>query len=363
MNLKIIALFCILYSLFYTNFLSAQSSMTMPVLLENPDARSSGMGEAGTAISDDISATYLNPAGLGFLKKTIIDNQKYDFFGVSLAYNKVSSNIISDMSLFNIAVASYLPTFRGCFALDLSRNYLGESHHTDASGNPKGKFASIEYLIGLAYGISFSEQFAAGAKIKYFLSDLAPAMGTIMSETSSAGLAFDLALMLHPQINIGTNPFLDKHFLSFGLTLQNMGGKVDYLKSSEPLPTVLKLGTAINFNYEKTHKLTLAADAVKLLIRRNSLTTDPFPLSLGSSWKNEGGFIWKFGAEYWYEHIFALRLGHYFEPAVMGNRSYYTFGCSFHYYFAQLDLRYATSSGITQDFTNGFKFTLKIAGD
>ena len=40
---------------------------TVPFLLISPDARTSGMGEAGTAIADDINAIYWNPAGLGFL--------------------------------------------------------------------------------------------------------------------------------------------------------------------------------------------------------------------------------------------------------------------------------------------------------
>jgi long-subunit fatty acid transport protein len=40
----------------------------VPFLLISPDARASGMGEAGTAIADNINAIFWNPGGLGFLR-------------------------------------------------------------------------------------------------------------------------------------------------------------------------------------------------------------------------------------------------------------------------------------------------------
>src|SRR5512133_3759592 len=44
------------------------ASTAVPFLLISPAARTSASGEAGVALSDDASATFWNPAGLGFQK-------------------------------------------------------------------------------------------------------------------------------------------------------------------------------------------------------------------------------------------------------------------------------------------------------
>ena len=44
----------------------AQTSTAVPFMLISPNARNSGLGEAGVALSDDVSAVFWNPAGLGF---------------------------------------------------------------------------------------------------------------------------------------------------------------------------------------------------------------------------------------------------------------------------------------------------------
>jgi long-subunit fatty acid transport protein len=53
--------------LFPIDVFSQAGGASVPFLRISPDARSSGMGEAGVAVADDANAVYWNPAGLGFL--------------------------------------------------------------------------------------------------------------------------------------------------------------------------------------------------------------------------------------------------------------------------------------------------------
>ena len=72
---KSFAYFCVCLSVisiisFKSNELYSQSSNStgVPFLLIGPNSRFGGMGETGTAISDDATAMHWNPSGLAFQK-------------------------------------------------------------------------------------------------------------------------------------------------------------------------------------------------------------------------------------------------------------------------------------------------------
>src|SRR5438105_1756828 len=61
-----VLIFLGLIVLFLPQFAAAQGESAVPFLLIAPNARADGMGEAGTALADDASAAFWNPAGLAF---------------------------------------------------------------------------------------------------------------------------------------------------------------------------------------------------------------------------------------------------------------------------------------------------------
>jgi len=88
------------------------------------NARAMGMGNAYSALSDDFSAVYFNPAGLGLVKRLEfaggINYSKFNndvtFFGNKLG----SSN--SETKLDQLSFVFPFPTLRGSFVLALGYN-------------------------------------------------------------------------------------------------------------------------------------------------------------------------------------------------------------------------------------------------
>ena len=59
--------FLVFGAIVYTQFIQAQiQAPAVPFLMIAPDSRSGGMGEAGVALTDNVWASYWNPAGYAF---------------------------------------------------------------------------------------------------------------------------------------------------------------------------------------------------------------------------------------------------------------------------------------------------------
>jgi len=144
--------------------------------------------------------------------------------------------------------------------------------------------------------------------------------------------------------------------------LQNLGPKITYRQESEPLPTTLRLGIALKLLQLPGHKLTIAVDASKLLIKRDSLDSDPLPKSLFTAWGNGAGINLGFGAEYWFERLFAIRSGYFTEPDKAGGRRFLTLGASLRIYFIQGDFSCRVLPAGSSTLSDIYKFTLKVGG-
>lgn len=87
-----------------------------------PSARSAGMGNAYTAVSDDASAVYFNPAGLGLIKKMEFSggfdynhiNNNATFLNIPSAYTNSESGLNQASFIFPF------PTVRGSFVIGMS---------------------------------------------------------------------------------------------------------------------------------------------------------------------------------------------------------------------------------------------------
>lgn len=338
-----------------------------PFLLIAPDARFAGMGESGTAIADDINAVYWNPGGLGFLKKTkLIGDIVTPYFEGSYSYSKWFPQVYTnknDLFYYNITQGIYIKELNGLFAANFTYMDLGEFTRTMVNGEVAGKYNSNEFAFGLSYGTSIGEDIGIGWQLKYIQSNLSPASNfTIDKGGVAVSGAFDLGLLWNPGWGFNSVPFLHEKCFSAGFNLQNVGPKMTYSNESDPLPTTLRLGVALRLIDHKYNRLTFTTDAAKLLIRRSGLGSDPLPKSFETGWDNPGGMVWSTGIEYWYYRWVALRAGYFTEPALLGNRKFWTFGASVRIFFIQSDLSILKTVDENHPLANTVRLTFKVGG-
>jgi hypothetical protein len=363
---------CVIFSSFIVISSYAQSGVAIPILLESPDARSGGMGNTGTAVASDINATYLNPGGLGFLKSSIIPKCRLisnpkdfnrGYFEALFSFSELPLYSNNNKSFWSGKFGIYLKPLIGTVVVDYCFAGLGEITRTAENGQVLGKYNSNENYLGIAYGISIDEDWGIGAKIKFILSNLSPtSIQTGNKAGTGAGNAFDLGVLWNPDLVTDSNSFWGNRCFSAGINLQNLGAEIDYIRESEPIPSALRFGVAFKPNLNYNHKLTLAIDGVKLLVKRDSLGFDTFPNKLISSWDGPLDISLGFGVEYWYLGNFAIRTGYYTEPVNLGNREYLTIGGSLRLFIIQADFSYNYPSGNTKYLTKVMKFTVKIGG-
>lgn len=357
-----------MFVLFATKAFATAGGSAVPFLVISPDARASGMGEVGTAIADDINAVYWNPAGLGF-KSYINPDAEYEedlipYRQVALSYSKWLPQFNADLFYAYGAIGQYFDKIGGTLALNFVFMNLGEFTRTYENGSQGGKFLSNEFAIGLSYGGKLTKDVAWGVQLKYIQSNLAPASSF---SNGDAGIGrsggFDLGFLWRPSnLNFGGG-FDFSNKLSLGINLQNVGPKVTYREESDPLPTTLRLGSAYEVYTDEYNDLKVSCDVSKLLVKRDSLGSDPVPKSFVTAWQN-GGLQLSAGFEYWYKvnnaPLFALRGGYFTEPASIGDRRYYNFGAGIKYDIFNLNFSFINTIESNHPLANTMRFSLLI---
>jgi len=320
----------------------------VPFLLIAPDARASGMGEVGTAIADNIYAVFWNPAGLGFQQTR----------QVGLSFSKWLPQFNADLFYSYGTYGQYLEALDGTIAATFIFMNLGEFTRTSDNGTALGTFRSNEFCLGVSYGTMIGTDVSAGVQIKYIQSNLAPAGGQQASAGTGISGAFDLGFLWKPaQLSVfGWN--LD-NVLSVGVNLQNVGPKMTYLNESDPLPTSLRTGFGFKLVEDEFNDLMVSVDFSKLLVKRDSLGSDPIPRSFVTAW-GVGGIETGIGLEYIYDRIVSLRGGYFNEPKSAGAREFFTLGAGVKYDLFALDFSYILTVEDNHPLANTLRFSLVV---
>jgi hypothetical protein len=349
-------IFSILFSmvLIPINLFSQAGGASVPFLRISPDARSSGMGETGTAIADNANAVYWNPGGFAFLDYFSYGNEFEDakpYQQVSLAFSPWLPQFKADLYYSYGTYARYIEDV-GTVAANLMFMNLGVFRRTTADGQDRGQFTSNEFAFALSFGTKITEELGVGANLKYIRSNLTPAYNNSPPAIGNSA-ALDIGLLWKPK-NLG---FMEDN-LSLGFNLQNLGPKITYISESDPLPTNLKLGAAYRFYNDEFNDLKIAVDFQKLLVHRDpNGGSDPVPISLLTGWKNPG-IEFSVGFEYWYEKIIALRGGYFTEPSSLGGRQFWNIGAGVRYRIFQLDFGYILTIEQNHPLANTMRFSL-----
>lgn len=323
---------------------------SVPFLQIEPDSRAAGMGNTGVAIADNASAVFWNPAGLAFQE----GNQ------VSITHSEWLPQFNADL-FYDYLVGKYHMEGIGTFGGHITYLNLGEQLRTDESGLEQGRFNSYELAAGLSYGLKLNKNWSLGTGFRFIYSSLA--QGSVGQQNINPGssVGVDLAAMYKSD----TFSFLgnDASF-DAGLNISNIGPGVHYTDNAQkdPLPTMFRIGWALNTNLDSDgiHKLTLANDISKVMAR---LDSDGNPegvmSSLFSSWgsftRNTGTgevtlslpqqLMYATGVEYWYNDLFSVRGGYYYEDPNNGDRQYMTIGAGIRYKFLGVDFSYINTLG------------------
>ncbi|MCE2504418.1 MAG: PorV/PorQ family protein [Chlorobi bacterium] len=330
---------------------TAGGGSAVPFLQIAPNARYAAMGEAGTAIANDVNATFFNIGGLGFKKHT----------QVSINYSKWLPQFNADLHYGFLTGSMFIEDLDGTISAHITYLDLGEFQQTFDDGTPGQRFRSQEYAIGAGYSTELSDHLAAGMQGRYIESNLSSVKVADL-EGSGVGRSFalDLGLLWKPR----TDWSMPEDFLNLGFMLSNLGPKIHYIdiQQADPLPTALRIGVAFHVVEDEFNDLTFTADISKLLINRtdSGRKVDPVPISLVTAWGNGKGVEVSLGTEYWYDEAIALRAGYFTESEVSGNREFLTFGAGVRYQEFGLDFSYINTIEEAHPLANTLRFSLLV---
>ncbi len=311
------AICLLLIALFLPLALSAISEAGVIFLLIQPGSRAGGMGGAYIAMVDDAYAPFWNPGAMAFNRKTQFAVNATNWFG--------DTEGINDMYHMYLAWNQYFD-YIGNIGFDVVYMTYGSQQRTGEGGEDEGTFHSYEIAVGPSYAYELYDQLGLGASVKFIYSDLAPE-GQGESEVSQKGQgtswAFDIGIKHTLRTyGVGERPwksfwwYLSK--LDYAWVLQNIGPDITYINESQadPLPMNWCFGLSYRLLESKINKLTLNAEWNKLLANDDGVFERMF-----TAWSDDDQdqeideIIRKYGVEYIYYDILALRAGYYQDIA------------------------------------------------
>ena len=370
----------------------------LPFMSITPDSRAGGMGDAGTALSPSSSSVYWNTSILSFSEQTS---------EISLSYTPWLRQLTNDIHL------SYLSGFykiNETHTIGGALRYfsLGEIIFTDASGNVIRDDKPSEFELTGAYAFRLSKRFSVGINGKFAYSNLTGGL-TVGGVNTKAGVvgAADLSFSYYnDDAKIGS---LDGIY-TFATTINNVGNKVAYSELSERdfIPMNLKIGNSFLANFDAYNKVTFSLDLQRLLVPTpplydvidgeytmlagmnpnigvingmiqsfydapGAVATDDngdyiqdidgnYEVVKGSRFKEELSEInIAFGMEWWYNDVFAVRTGVFYESPNKGNRQFLNIGASLKYNMFAIDFSYLASlNGRQSPLANTLRFTVRL---
>ena len=274
-------------------------------------ARPLSLGRAYTALADDASAIFLNPAGLALGSDLKVTSMYSTLFG-DTQYLVLGGSNRTDFGTLGLGFISVappaVPYYESLFAPPI---YLTTSSQ----------------VVLFSYAKQLKEDLLFGANLKYYRQSIS---GSISYESYGSGTELDLGAK-----------FIPRRGLAFGLVLQNtlstaMGGKFVWADNTvESIPARFKLG----FAAEVFGPSGLRLDRKKKLNVIYDYETNP-----------SGAAANHFGLEFWPVETFALRAGVNGLGTAMGMGFKYE-GFIFDYAYNQYA---STSSNVTNSLSIGY---------
>ena len=335
-----------------------------------PDARSGAMGDLGVATEADANSQYWNPA-------------KYPFniarAGISASYTPWLRKLVNDINLANLAGFYRIGDYN---ALSASLRFFTLGEVSLDESDDAMTIKPYELAVDVAYSRMLSECFSMGVAMRFIYSDIT----YDYTAESKAGKAFaaDISMYRNGYFMMGNR----ECSFAWGLNINNIGSKISYGgdDNAEFIPTNLRLGANFTLPFNQYNKLSIAADANKLLVptypKQNEDESDEeytdrvqrqyydlSPISgifksfhdAPNGFKEEMQEIqWSLGLEYNYNDRFMVRAGYHHEHANKGNRKYVTAGAGFKMSVFAIDAAYVFSTSQSNPLDQTMRFTLSF---
>ena len=209
--ITILMLACISVAADSTDIHENAGTRAMTFLKIGVGAEAMGMGESQVAATDDLYASYWNPAGLTRLEKPQI----------ALMHNEWFAGINHEFVGFALPLGNV-----GTVGASASYLSFGELQGRDRDGNETTVFRPYDLALILSYARGFGDSLAFGTNAKFLREQIADETGT--------GIAFDFG---------GLYTFQEIP-LSLGFNAQHLGPRVQFIEEAFGLPFTFRLGVA-----------------------------------------------------------------------------------------------------------------------
>lgn len=195
-------------------------------------ARAMGMAEAFTAVVDDITAVYYNPAGLTAL------------YGGEVAVSYVAMPADVGFGFFGVGLP--LESIGGVLAFSatgLTSGDMIETTYEDGTINGTGRsFAYNALAAGVSYGRYLTDRFAVGFTVRGIFERA--------HDYGANGWSADVGT----SYNTGFRNF------KIGMAITNFGPDMRFIDNAYPLPINFKFGGSINVLEQTDNVLTFSAE-------------------------------------------------------------------------------------------------------
>jgi hypothetical protein len=348
-------------------------STAVPFLTISPDARAGGMGNVGVSTMPDAYSMFWNPAKYAFIDKT---------FGFGIGYVPWLRQLVNDIGLYSVVGYGKLGD-KQAIAGSLRFFSMGSVQFTDDYGTNTVLVKPNEWAIDATYARKFSREFSGAIAGRFVYSNLVPVDVNNMNVQPGTSVAADVALYYHHEMEIKG---LSKAFIDFGLNISNIGSKMSYSSSSivrDFIPTTLRLGPSFTMDIDDYNRIAISLDLIKLLVPTppvyeydsvqkkrvivKGMDPDVSPVKgmIQSFYDAPYGFTEEMqeiniavAAEYWYNKLFSIRAGYFYESVYKGDRQFFTVGGGLRYNVFGLDFSYLIPVKTNNPLQHTLQFTL-----
>jgi len=355
-------------------------STAVPFLTIAPDARGGGMGDVGSSTSPDAYSIFWNPAKYAFIDKT---------FGFGIGYVPWLRGLVNDIGLSSLVGFGKFGD-KQAIAGSLRYFSMGEVTFTDWIGTELAKVKPNEFALDFTYARKFSREFSGAVAARFIYSNLVPINYASGNEVRpGVAVAADIAIYYHHPMEIKG---LAGSSIDFGLCISNIGNKISYSNTStlkDFIPATLRLGPSFTMDIDDYNRLSFAVEFSKLLVPTppvydtavgpdgekvilKGMDPDVSPIQgmIQSFYDAPYGFKEELqeinvaiAAEYWYNKLFSVRAGYFYESKYKGDRQFFTLGAGLRYNVFGLDFSYLIPVKNNNPMQNTLQFTLLLNFD
>jgi len=354
----------------------------VPFLTISPDARAGGMGNVGVSTTPDVYSMFWNPAKYAFIEKT---------FGVGIGYVPWLRSLVNDIGLASL-VGFWKINDKQAIAMSLRYFSMGEVQFTSEDGTPTILVKPNEWTIDATYSRKFSREFSGAVAGRFIYSNLVPGGtgGSGQEVRPGTSVAADIAIYYHHVMEVKG---ISAASIDFGLNISNIGAKMSYGSATiarDFIPTTLRLGPTFSMDIDDYNRLSFSIDLSKLMVpsppvyAKDSTGAILYDASqhkiiekgmdpdvsavkgmIQSFYDAPYGFTEELqeinisvAAEYWYNKLFAVRAGYFYESVYKGDRQFFTLGAGLRYNVFGLDFSYLIPVKSNNPLQHTLQFTL-----